>query len=311
MYETTVKILKILYQTNLTKENLAHNLNLKENTVIKSILEINNFLEQLNFNKIYTKDKKLRLDLTKNQWSELFQTLDSLTFEEKVDYLYIKLIYFKSINLEKEKKELGISRSSINRCFFYVKILLEKNGSTFEYNRDKINSLVNISLYDKKLFIVKVSKLILEEEILTYSQKKLLNSMKDFIIKIRIAKLISIYRCLKIPITTTLISFLCALDIYTKRFNLEENLKGFNLEEIEKNKILKKINILVNYIGYSFNEEYKKQLVYYINEIYSNRYYFLEETLNKANRVLEKLLIKFNIVDEKFKVLILEYLVLE
>ena len=310
MYETTVKILKILYQTDLTKENLAHNLNLKENTVVKSILEINNFLEQLNFNKICTKDKKLRLDLRKNQWVELFRILDSLTFEEKVDYLYIKLIYFKSINLEKEKNELGVSRSSINRCFLYVKTLLEKNGSSVKYNRDKMNSLVRVSSYDKKLFIVKVAKLILEEETLTNSQKKLLNSMKDFVIKIRIIKLVSIYKCLKIPVTTTLLSFLCALDIYVNRFYFEEDFKKISLEEIEKNGILKKINILVNYIGYSFNEEYKEQLTYYINEIYLNRYYFLGETLNKANKVLEKLLIRFDIVDEKFKILILEYLYL-
>lgn len=310
MYETTVKILKILYQTDLTKENLAHNLNLKENTVVKSILEINNFLEQLNFNKICTKDKKLRLELRKNQWIKLFQILDSLTFEEKVDYLYIKLIYFESINLEKEKNELGVSRSSINRCFLYVKTLLEKNGSSVKYNRDKMNSLARVSLYDKKLFIVKVAKLILEEETLTNSQKKLLNSMKDFVIKIRITNLISIYKCLKIPVTSTLLSFLCALDIYVNRFYFEEDLKKISLEEIEKNSILKKINILVNYIGYSFNEEYKKQLTYYINEIYLNRYYFLGETLNKANKVLEKLLIRFDIVDEEFKILILEYLYL-
>ncbi|MGL5575958.1 hypothetical protein, partial [Cetobacterium sp.] len=69
MYETTVKILKILYQTKTTKENLVHNLNLKENTITKSILEINDFLERLGFNKIYSQDKNLKLDLTRVQWS--------------------------------------------------------------------------------------------------------------------------------------------------------------------------------------------------------------------------------------------------
>ncbi len=310
MYETTVKILKILYQTKITKENLAHNLNLKENTVAKSILEINDFLERLGFSKIYIQDRNLKLDLTKMQWSQVFQKLDSLTFDEKVEYLYVKLIYFESINLEKEKNTLGISRSSIDRCFFSVKTLLEKNGSVVEYNKDRMNCLVSISSYDKKMFTLKVAKLILEEDILTLSQKKLLNSMKNFVIKIRIAKLMSIYKCLKIPVTTTLLSFLCALDIYINRFYLNNQFENFDIKEIEKNNIPKKTNILVNYIGYSFSENYKKCLVYYINEIYLNRYYFLEDTLDKANEIIEKILIKFKINDEKFEVQLLECLYL-
>lgn len=310
MYETTVKILKILYQTKITKENLAHNLNLKENTVAKSILEINDFLEGLGFSKIYIQDRDLKLDLTKIQWRQVFQKLDSLTFDEKVEYLYVKLIYFKSINLEKEKNTLGISRSSIDRYFFSVKTLLEKNGSIVRYNKDKMNCLVSISSYDKKMFIVKVAKLILEEEILTFSQKKLLNSMKNFVIKIRIAKLISIYKCLKIPVTTTLLSFLCALDIYVNRFSSDNELRSTTTEEINTNDIQKKTNILVNHIGYSFSENYKKYLIHYINEIYLNRYYFLENILDKATEVTKKILIKLNVRDKKFEAQVLEYLYL-
>ena len=310
MHETTVSILKILYQTQITKQNLAHNLNLKENTVAKSIVEINNFLKELGFNEIQIQDKNLRLNLTKTQWSKIFETLNSLTFEERVDYLYVKFIYFNSINLEKERKKLNISRSSIDRCFLVVKDLLKKNGSQIIHNKDKKNKLIEISRYDRKLFIIKVTKLILEEEILIETQKELLNNMRRFILRIRIAKLISIYKCLKIPVTTTLLSFLCALDIYANRFNKNENLFEVKTEEQKGNEILKTITILVNNIGYSFSENYKKHLIYYINEIYLNRYYFLEETLFKANIILEELANKFNIEDEKSKAIILEYLYL-
>lgn len=116
MYETTIKI---LYQTRITKENLA--LNLKENTIAKSIIEINNLLEQLNLSKIEIYEKGLQLNLTKNEQKKLFESLDSLTFDERVDYLYIKFIYFEFINLEKEKVALNISRSSIDRSFLVVK----------------------------------------------------------------------------------------------------------------------------------------------------------------------------------------------
>ncbi|MGL5575923.1 hypothetical protein, partial [Cetobacterium sp.] len=194
--------------------------------------------------------------------------------------------------------------------FFSVKALLEKNESVVGYNKDKTNCLISISLYDKKLFTIKVAKLILEEDILTFSQKKLLNSMKNFVIKMRIIKLMSVYKCLKIPVTTTLLSFLCALEISVDRFPLSNELKNITIEEIEKNDIQKNINILVNSIGYDFSENYKKCLIYYINEIHLNRYYFLEDILDKANEIIRKLLIRFNINDKEFEAQLLESLYL-
>ncbi|MGL5366808.1 MAG: hypothetical protein ACRDAG_00690, partial [Cetobacterium somerae] len=308
MYETTVKILKILYQTRITKENLASNLNLKENTITKSIIEINNLLEQLNLNKIQIYEKNLQLNLLKSEWQKVFKNLNSLTFDERVDYLYIKFIYFKFINLEKEKVELNLSRSSIDRCFLVVKKMLKKNGSKLSYNKEKENILIDISQYDKKIFVIKITKLILEEEILIEAQKKLLNNMKNFVLKIRIAELISIYKCLKFPTTAILLSFLCALNIYIDRFR--EEFINLDDKDIKSNKLLKKIENIVNYIGYSFNERYKKFLIYYINEISSNKYYFFEETYSKANIILEKLTNRFGIEDEKFKNYILQYLYL-
>ncbi|MGL5023908.1 MAG: hypothetical protein ACRC5S_11445 [Cetobacterium sp.] len=310
MHETTVSILKILYQTQITKENLAHNLNLKENTVAKSIIEINNFLKELGFNEIQVQDKNFRLNLTKVQWRKIFETLNSLTFEERVDYLYVKFIYFNSVNLEKEREQLNISRSSIDRCFLVVKNLLKKNGSKIITDKNKRNKLIEVSKYDKKLFLIKVTKLILEEDILIRTQKELLNNMRRFVLRIRIAKLISIYKCLKIPVTTILLSFLCALDIYTNRFNKTEKLFEAKVGEEKSNEMLKTITILVNNIGYSFSESYKKYLIYYINEIYLNRYYFVEDTLFKAKVILEELVNKFKIEDEKSKAIILEYLYL-
>lgn len=188
--------------------------------------------------------------------------------------------------------------------------MLEKNGSVVEYNKDRMNCLVSISSYDKKMFTLKVAKLILEEDILTLSQKKLLNSMKNFVIKIRIAKLISIYKCLKIPVTTTLLSFLCASDIYINRFSSDNELRSIITEEIKKNDIQKKTSILVNYIGYSFSENYKKYLIHYINEIHLNGYYFFEDILDKATEVTKKILIKLNVSDKKFEAQLLECLYL-
>lgn len=126
----------------------------------------------------------------------------------------------------------------------------------------------------------------------------------------RIIKLMSVYKCLKIPVTTTLLSFLCVLEISVDRFPLSNELKNITIEEIEKNDIQKNINILVNNIGYDFSENYKKCLIYYINEIHLNRYYFLEDILDKANEIIRKLLTRFNINDKEFEAQLLESLYL-
>ncbi|MGL5625463.1 hypothetical protein, partial [Cetobacterium sp.] len=304
MHETTINILKILYETKITKQNLAQNLKLKENTITKSVMEINNFLEYLKLNKILIKDKKLQLDLTKRQWNKLFNSLNSLTFEEKVDYLYIKFVYFKFLNLEKERIILNISRSSIDRCFFVVKNLLEKNGSKFGYNKEKMNILIDLSEYNRKIFIIKLTKLIIEENILISSQRELLNSMKQFVVKMRITKLIIISKCLKIPVTITQLSFLCALDIYANCF---KDIKKSHLK-IEETEILKKIKLVVNCIGFSFTKEYKEFLIFYIYKISLNQHIYIEEIYSKANTISNKIMIKFGIDDEMFKNNFIEYL---
>ncbi|MGL5023909.1 MAG: hypothetical protein ACRC5S_11450 [Cetobacterium sp.] len=310
MYDTTINILKILYQTKISKENLSQNLNLKENSIYRAILEINILLDDLKYNTIKIKGKILEVKLTKQQWRTLFKKLDSLTFEDKVDYLYIKFIYFNSINLEKERVNLNISRSSINRCFLHVKKLMLKNGSEILSNKRKGIELIYLSEDDKKLFLLKLTKIIMEEDLLIPVQKILLNSIKNFIVKIRLSKLSAIYRCLKLSSTIMTLSYLCALDIYIERFYQNNKTLIINKEKLKIDTNLKKIYTVVSSIGYNFEKNYKKSLTYNIYNLSLNRYYYFDDTIKKSNLIIEEIFKIFGLSSNIFKKTILEYMYL-
>ncbi|MGL5579976.1 MAG: hypothetical protein ACRDCE_03285, partial [Cetobacterium sp.] len=172
MYTTNINILKILYQTEISKNNLALNLNLTNGCLMKAIKQINIYLEDFKINsRIFINDDMISLELSKKEWKLIFYNLNELSNQDKFDYLYIKFIYFGFINLEKEKEILNISRSSLSRYFFNIKKLLDTNNSKIIYNNGKGSKIISLSEYNKNLFVIKVMKLFLHEEILIKSQK--------------------------------------------------------------------------------------------------------------------------------------------
>ena len=134
MYTTKINILKILYQTKIFKKNIAIELEITNAALTKSIQQINTYLRDLKIKTSLLVDNEiLILDLTKNEWSKLFISLNELSHDSKIDFLYIKFVYFGFINLEIEKEILNISRSSINRYYSIVKNLLISNGAKISY----------------------------------------------------------------------------------------------------------------------------------------------------------------------------------
>lgn len=303
MHSTAINILKMLHQTKMKKENLAYNLEIKEGALLKNINLINNFLRDLKLNEIIIEKGVVKLKLEKREWSKVFEKIDTLTFEEKVDYLYIKIVYYGFINLEKEREKLQVSRSSITRCFLSVKELLENGKSKIIYNNGKGNKIISLSNENEILFYQKLTKLILEEEILTPLQKELLGVIKKFSIKLRVTKLTSIYNCLKLPAAPGIIAYLCSLDIYSKNF---ENNK-YTIKNIENRELLQRIQIAVNSIGgVGFSESYKEVLVYYIYSIATNKHYLFENIVYKTNEIIDDLCILVDIKCSRLKSLLFQ-----
>lgn len=65
MHSTMINILKILHQTKITKENLVHNLDIKEGTLLKSINAINTFLRDLKLEEIRIEKGIVKLEIKK------------------------------------------------------------------------------------------------------------------------------------------------------------------------------------------------------------------------------------------------------
>lgn len=253
MNTTAANILKILSQNEMSIEDMQLYFNVERSSIIKTISQLNLFLESIKLPTIYKVANFYFLKLTPKEIEFLFQNFKTLTFDEKIDYLFIKFISTGFLNLEKEKSILDVSRSTILRSFQVVKDEFSKNGTTYEYSHGKGLILKKISEKDKILFYKKLMKLFVEEDILVPIRRELLNSLKSFDTKKRLSQIYSILKKSDLPINYFLLSFICSLEICINifggfKFRDESNLNLKKFKEIENN---------VNIFGEDFDKEFK------------------------------------------------------
>ncbi|MGL5521064.1 MAG: hypothetical protein ACRDA2_03275, partial [Cetobacterium sp.] len=272
-------------------EDMHLYLKVEKNAILKTISQINEFLECINLSKIEKKEDIFYLELTKNQWEILFNNFNVLTVEERIDYLYIKFIAHGFLNLEKEKEILDLSRSTILRCFQSVKDEFLKNGTRYEYLHGKGLLITELSFSDKKNFHRKLMKLFIEEDILVPPLKSLLIDIKKFDTKTRLSQIYPILKFSNISVNYFLLSFLYSLEICSEIF--EESL--FRNESYLETKEFNHIKSLINKYGRDFNPKYKDELTFFLTTLILD-YYFLD----KDNKVRT---LKFlNILKEEFKI---------
>ena len=291
MNTTAANIIKILSQTEVSIEDIHLYLNLEKNAILKTISQINEFLDSINLPKIEKKEDIFCLNLTKSQWDLLFNSFNILTVEERVDYLYIKFIAYGFLNLEKEKELLDLSRSTILRCFQSVKDIFLTNGTTYEYLHGKGLAITKLSFLDKKLFHRKLMKLFIEEDILVPSLRSLLNDIKKFDTKTRLSQIYPILKFSNISVNYFLLSFLYSLEVFSDIF--EESL--FENENYIQTKEFNHIKSLINKYGKDFNLKFKNELTFFLTTLILD-YYFLD----KENKV--KTLKFLNILKKEFKI---------
>lgn len=157
MNTTAANILKILSQSEMSVDDMQLYLEVEKSSIIKSILQLNEFLKLIKLPTIEKKDNVYFFNLTNQQMKTLFNNLNILTSREKVDYLFIKFIATGFLNLEKEKENLDISRSTILRTFKMVKEIFAKNGTIFKYVHTKglVLTKINDIFYRRGYFGIK------------------------------------------------------------------------------------------------------------------------------------------------------------
>ena len=260
MNTTAANILKILSQSEMSVDDMQLYLEVEKSSIMKAILQLNEFLESIKLPIISKSDNLYSLSLSSQQMKTLFNNFNTLTSIEKVDYLFIKFIATGFLNLEKEKENLDISRSTILRAFKTVKETFAKNGTTYEYVHGKGLILKNLSNLDKSMFCKKLMIFFIEEDILVPSRRKLFESIKKFDTKERVEKLYSILNNSEISVNYFILAFIHVLEICVDIFGGFD----FKVETIEDLNKFSKLKNAVQKCGKGLSEEYKKQLTLFL-----------------------------------------------
>ena len=117
-------IIKLLLQYPLTTKLLLKYLNINIITLKITILEINQKLVEMKLPLIKEKNKIYSLDFSKKQRKLFYESCIDYSREQRYNYLLLKILVEKNINLEQERHFLNISRSTISRDFLFIKKFL-------------------------------------------------------------------------------------------------------------------------------------------------------------------------------------------
>ncbi|MGL5645552.1 hypothetical protein, partial [Cetobacterium sp.] len=287
---TNINILKLLAQGQFSAEVLALYTNIEKESIKKNILQINEFLNDNNLNKIQKNNNKFSLKLTMDQWEYIFSRKDFITSEEISDYLFIKFIHNKFINLEVEKNILDLSRSSIVRYFQNIKKILDLNKTTYEYQNSKGIKLIYLSEECKNIFCKKIIRFFMSRDFKRNKDFFTSTVLSEYNFLDLLNNLHKILSSNKMSSTSFLMAFLCALNVICNISNgFDFKLKNINYDQhrdLEKQifKVLTNTSFL-----------YKQQVFHFIVNLKNSKFFFEEDIYTNGVQLLENIKIKFNL----------------
>lgn len=270
---TNISILNLLYRGKFSQSDLALYLDIDDKSISKNILQLNVELEDLGLNKVELKKGRYYLNLTKDKWRALLGSKESMSPEDIVDYLYIKFIYKGFINLEQEKSEFQLSRSTISRYFTNVKNILNENKSIYKVEVSKGMKLLELSEEDKRIFCKKLIKVIVKLDFCLTSSVVYKELFKNFKVDDILHRLYNIFILEKIHITKLIMAFSLVLKICVDKFG------GFSFcqkidDDILKNRVERELS--------ECSKEYKNQLSLFLINLKNNHSFLEEKIIEKA-----------------------------
>ncbi|MDX8336610.1 BglG family transcription antiterminator [Candidatus Cetobacterium colombiensis] len=308
MNSTNVGILNLLYHGSFSQKDLALYLDVDSKTLGKNISQLNIELKDLKLNEIKMENGKYKLDLEKDQWTYVLNSKEFMSSEDIIDYLYLKFIFKGFINLEFEKNEFQVSRSSINRYFLVVKNILNENGSAYRYETGKGLRLDKLSIMDKNLFSKKLIKIFVKSDFSITPPMVYYDLFKESrIAKIDglLEKLYNVFISSEVPATKFIIAFSFALKICVEVFD------GFVFNTIyEGTEEYKSIKNNIDIILKEFSPEYKNQILLFILNLKNNETYFEKEIIEKAKLLMRQLKkhLNIDIIEKGFEELLMKKL---
>lgn len=302
---TNIGILNLLYQGHFSQDDLALYLDVESKTLFKNISQLNINLKDLNLNEIEIKEGKYHLELSQCQWSYILNNKEFMSSEDIIDYLYLKFIFKGFINLELEKNEFQISRSSINRYFLVVKNMLAKNNSSYRYENGKRLRLVHLSFQDKNLFCKKLIKLFMKTEFLISSSTIYYNIFKEFQINELSEKLYRIFIFSEVALTKFVMAFSLALKICINTFG------GFKFnDDYNESERYNNIREVIEEELKNYSSNYREQIFLFLLNLKNKENFYEQEIIDRGKILIKELKKQFIIdnIEKGFKELLLKKL---
>lgn len=305
MNSTNVGILNLLYYGRFSQNDLALYLDVDSKTLVKNIAQLNLNLKYLNLNQIELVNGKYELELNSEQWLYILNGKEFMSSEDIIDYLYLKFIFKGFINLEYEKNEFQISRSSINRYFLVVKNMLGENSSSYKYENAKGLRLIHLSPQDKNLFCKKLIKLFVKTDFSISPLTTYYTLFKDSQINELSEKLYKIFTFSEVASTKFIVAFSLALKICVDTFG------GFSFNN-NYSKLGQYIEIkeLIEKELQNYSENYKQQIFSFLLNLKNKENFFEQGIIERSKVLMNELEKQLNIkkIEKGFKELLLKKL---
>lgn len=280
MSETGYDILKLLTQQPIYSTEILKYLNISTLTLKHNIKLLNEKLEEFNLPDIKCTDNIYYLNLNRTELELFYKLCSDYSQTQRLQYLLLRLLLEETINLEKTRKELKVSRTTILRDIEKVKKQLKAHDMD-------IFSLAWQGLFLKKNNENKFFEFLCEVFIKIYYEfESLPNIVKEYLkntevknYKNKIKIFYSLYEDFGLQIGEFTLNYLLALDIC---FSLYED---FYLETIELYLLNLKENKNFGFIYRTIKKKYEfkdKFILYIAMGIYFN---FHQNTIIKKEYI--------------------------
>ncbi|MGL4998659.1 hypothetical protein [Cetobacterium sp.] len=137
MSTTVITLLKILLHGDAHIDEIVKYTNLDVNSIERKILILNDYLEANGISKVKKINNIYILENNGEEFSDFFSRLNIISSEQRQKIYCVRLLIKGYINLEKERKRIGVSRTTAIKDFKIVKENLLKNNILLESKNSK------------------------------------------------------------------------------------------------------------------------------------------------------------------------------
>ncbi|MEG1582578.1 MAG: hypothetical protein RR344_01380 [Cetobacterium sp.] len=178
MSNTMITLLKIVLHGDIHIDEIAKYIDLDVNSIDRNIHILNGYLKEKGIGQIERSNNMYSVKNLNGNVSEFFSKLDILSSKERQDIYCVRLLLNGYINLEKERQQMGVSRTTAIKDFKKVRDFLETQGIFLESKNSKGIFLKEQDSKElREILCEKILKLFVDRDFLSRQRKELLDEI--------------------------------------------------------------------------------------------------------------------------------------